>query len=131
MTPEKIIKALIEANTSVTSLTSTRLYDATRPEDDALPAVVWELISDIPEPPFSAATGTQPTAARVQVNALAKTVAQAKQLAEYIWTACHLKSGSIAGATVIATYCDRGPTSYDQTVDIYQQPIDVLIHYMR
>lgn len=131
MTPEKIIKALLDADSGVGALASTRLYDQTRPEKDPLPAVVWELISDIAEPPICAGAGTQPTAARVQVNCLAATIAAAKTLAQAVIAACDLQSGTIAGATVLATFCNRGPSSYDREVETYMQPVDVLIHYLR
>lgn len=131
MTPEKIVKALLDADASVAALAWTRLYDQTRPEKDALPAVVWELISDIAEPPIRAGTGTQPTAARVQVNCLAETIAAAKTLAQAVIAACDLKSGTIASATVLATFCNRGPSNYDREVEIYLQPVDVVIHYLR
>ena len=131
MTPEKIIKALLEADAGVVALVGTKLYDQTRPEADALPAVVWELISDIAEAPIRAGAGTQPTAARLQVNCLATTIAAAKTLAEAVRTACHLQSGTIASATVMGTFCNRGPSSYDNTVEIYMQPVDVVIHYLR
>lgn len=131
MTPEKIIKALLDADAGVGALASTRLYDQTRPEQDALPSVVWELISDVSETPIRAGAGTQPTAARVQINCMAATVAAAKNLAQAVITACHLKSGTIASATVMAVFCNRSPSSYDREVDIYNQPVDVLIHYLR
>lgn len=131
MTPEKIIKALLDADGSVAALAGTRLYDQTRPEKDALPAVVWELISDVAEPPIRAGAGTQPSAARLQVNCLAVTVAATKNLAQAVIAACHLQSGTIASATVLAVFCNRGPSSYDREVETYMQPVDVLIHYLR
>lgn len=131
MTPEKIVKTLLESASAVTALTQLRLYDQNRPESDPLPAVVWELISDVPAPPIRAGAGTQPTAARMQINCLATTVAAAKNLAQAVIAACDLKSGTIAGATVMGTFCSRGPSSYDKDVDIYMQPIDLVIHYLR
>lgn len=131
MTPEKIVKTLLESASAVTALTQLRLYDQNRPESDPLPAVVWELISDVPELPIRAGAGTQPTAARMQINCLATTVAAAKNLAQAVIAACDLKSGTIAGAVVMATFCSRGPSSYDKDVDIYMQPIDLVIHYLR
>lgn len=131
MTPEKIVKALLDADSAVAALASTRLYDQTRPESGALPAVVWELISDVAEPPIRAGAGTQPAAARLQVNCLASTVAAAKTLAQAVIAACDLKSGTYASATVLAVFCNRGPSSYDREVETYLQPVDVLIHYLR
>jgi hypothetical protein len=131
MIPEKVLKALLEASGPVTAEVVLRLYDQTMPEGDPLPAIVWQLISDVAEPPIQAGVNQQPTAARVQVNCLAHTSAQCKALAELVRSACNLQSGTIAGAVVLAIFCDLGPTSYDPLVDIYTQPIDVLIHYLR
>lgn len=131
MTPEKIVKALIEANAAAVALAGTRMYDETMPEGTALPAIVWNLISDVREPPIRAGVGTQPTEARVQVNCMAHTVASCKTLAEHVCTACHLQSGTIASTTVMAIFCDLGAASYDPLVDIYMQPVDVLVKYLR
>ena len=132
MRAETVIKTLLESSGGVTALVSQRIYAITRPEGDALPAAVFEIISDQPDPPFSASTGPEPCTARVQVNCLGKTPEAVKGLLEQVRLACHLKSGSIGGVSVIATLQDTsGPDGYDQLVDIYYQPIDITVHYLR
>jgi hypothetical protein len=132
MRAEAIIKALLEAATGVTALVGSRLYALARPEGDALPAVVWSVISDMPRPPFDATPGSEPCSARLQVNCLGSSAAATKALAEQVRLACHLKSGTIAGITVIAVLQDvAGPDSYDPLVDTYQQAVDFIVHYLR
>lgn len=131
MRAEKVIKALV-AVAGVTALTGTRQYGMTRPEDDALPALTWMVVSDGPEPPIDATAGLEPCSARVQVNCLGATVEAAKELAEQVRLACHLKSGSIGGVTVMAVTQDiGGGESYDALVEIYTQSLDFIVRYMR
>lgn len=132
MRAEKVIKALLEAAAGVTALTGTRLHGMTRPEGDSLPAIVWMVISDGPEPPIDATAGNEPCAARVQVNCLGTTVEEVKGLAEQARLACHLQSGTFDGVAVMSVVQEQGGgESYDALVEIYTQSIDFIVRYMR
>ena len=132
MSAELVIKALLDASAGVAAIVSTRLYSGVRPEGGALPAVVWEEISDVPLPPIDITAGSEPMTGRIQVNCLATTSAGVKALKDAVIAACHKQSGSIGGITVQSVLQDSaGPRSYDALVDTFQQPVDFIVQYVR
>lgn len=130
MRAEAILYSLLGASTGLAALVGSRIYLDTRPEEDALPAVVYELISDRQD---DARIGERETVkARMQVNCLAAIAEDAVNVREAVRLACHNQSGMIAGYTVIACIEDSaGPDSYDHLVNIYTKPMDFIIHYLR
>lgn len=132
MRAEKVIYTLLNAAAGVTALVGTRIYAVTRPEGDALPAIVIDAISDTPQSPIDASAGPEPMLARIQVNCLGATPESVKSLLDQARLACHLKSGTIASITVNMVLQDAsGPDSYDALVETYMQPIDFIIRYQR
>lgn len=130
MSPEKVVYSLLNV-AGVTALVGTRFYSQTRPEGDALPAIVLSLISDVQVPPISASTGLNLFEARVQVSCFGVTSESAKTVADAVITACNFKSGTINGVTVSATFAERGADDYDVLTETYMQPVDVMVHYYR
>lgn len=132
MSAELVIKTLLDASAGVAAIVSTRLYSGARPEGDALPAVVWEEVSDVPRPPIDITSGAEPMTARIQVNCLAASSAGVRSLKEAVIAACHKQSGSIGGIAVQSVLQDAaGPRSYDALVDTWQQPVDFIVQYVR
>jgi hypothetical protein len=69
---------------------------------------------------------------RIQVNCMARTPAEVKQIKDAVIAACHKQSGVIGGITVQAVLQDAaGPRSYDALVDVCQQPVDFVVYYLR
>ena len=130
MRAEAILYSLLGASSGLAALVGNRIYLDTRPEEDALPAVVYELIHEKQD---DARTGERETVtARMQVNCLAAIAEDAVNVREAVRLACHNQSGVIAGYTVIACIEDSaGPDSYDHLVNIYAKPMDFIIHYLR
>ncbi len=130
MRAEAILYSLLGAYPGLAALVGTRIYLDTRPEEDPLPAVVYELIHEKQD---DARTGERETVtARMQVNCLAANAEDAVNVRETVRLACHNQSGTIAGYTVIASLEDSaGPDSYDHLVNIYAKPMDFIIHYLR
>lgn len=131
MNAEKVTLALLEAAAGVTTLVGQRIYFDARPEADPLPALVYQVVIDLPERPIDATPGVVPVTARIQVNCLAATAEARSNLAEQVYLAGDRKSGAYSGITVLAVFPEKGPSSYDAMVDTYQQPVDFLIHYLR
>ena len=130
MRAETILYALLNASSGLAALVGTRIYLDTRPEEDPLPAVVYELIHEKQD---DARTGERETVtARMQVNCLATVAEDAVDVREQVRLAAHNRSGVIAGVTVIACLEESaGPDSYDHLVNIYAKPMDFIIHYLR
>ncbi len=130
MRAESILYALLGASPGLSALVGTRIYLDTRPEEDPLPAVVYELIHEKQD---DARTGERETVtARLQVNCLAAVAEDAVAVREQVRLAAHNRSGVIAGVTVIACLEESaGPDSYDHLVNIYAKPMDFIIHYLR
>ena len=130
MRAEAILYALLDASSGLAGLVGTRIYLDTRPEEDPLPAVVYELIHEKQD---DARTGERETVtARLQVNCLGAVAEDAVTVREAVRLAAHNQSGVIAGVTVIACLEESaGPDSYDHLVNIYAKPMDFIIHYLR
>ena len=132
MRAEKVVKALLEAATGVTALTGTRLYAITRPESDALPAVVWSIVSDRTYSTVNQLAGPELMEARIELACMSETAGELKSLIEQVRLAVHLKSGTINGVQVVASVQDfAGPEQYDTALAIYMQSIDFMIDYYR
>ena len=130
MRAESILYALLDASSGLAALVGTRIYLDTRPEEDPLPAVVYELIHEKQD---DARTGERETVtARLQVNCLGAVAEDAVTVREAVRLAAHNQSGTIAGHTVIACLEESaGPDSYDHLVNIYAKPMDFILHYLR
>lgn len=131
MNAEKVTLALLEAAPGVTAIVGSRIYFDARPEADALPAVVYQVVSDTDRLPIKAGGGSVPATARIQLNCLAATAEARSALSDAVLQAGDRKSGPYAGVTVTAAIADKGPSSYDALVATYQQPVDFVIHYIR
>lgn len=127
---EPVIKALLEGSSALAALVSSRIYLDTRPEDDPLPAAVFEIISNRQD---NARAGEQEKwTARIQVNCMGNTAKSAVDVRKAVLQACHRAAGSIAGVSVIASIHDGSSgDSYDALVDIYTKPIDFIVRYLR
>ena len=130
MRAESILYALLNASPGLVGLVGTRIYLDTRPEEDPLPAVVYELVHEKQD---DARTGErEAVTARMQVNCLAAMAEDAVDVREQVRLAAHNRSGVIAGVTVIACLEESaGPDSYDHLVNIYAKPMDFILHYLR
>jgi len=132
MRVELVIKGLLDAAAGVTALVGSRMYAINRPEGDALPAVVWNQISDVPHPVLNQSAGPEVMVARMQINCISDTPEDVKALLEQIRLALHLQSGTINGVqTISILQATTGPDSYDRVTNTYAQPVDFMITYYR
>lgn len=122
MRAEAIVYSLLGASLGLAALVGTRVYLDTRPEEDPLPAVVYEQISDRQN---DARLGERETVrARMQFNYLGAISENAVNVREAVRLACHNQSGTIAGYTAVSCIEDSaGPDSYDHLVNIYAKPL--------
>lgn len=131
--PEKALYTLLEADSAFGALVGDRLYAGILPEGETLPAAVHDVVSDMEQGPRTAraVSGTRPYRARLQLTAFGVTAESAKAVVEAAIAACRGQSGSIGGITVEDIVFERGPGSFDPAVEIYTQPVDFFVTYLR
>lgn len=130
MTPEKLIVAMLDGASSVTALVGTRIHPAGETQNVTLPAIVYQLIADVPTPPLAASTGLNVYTGRVQVSCMGRTFAESRSLGSAVRSACHLRYGVIAGVQVVSCVMAlRGPDFYDQSLGAHINTLDFSITY--
>lgn len=81
---EDEIYNLLSGDSTITDLVSDRIYPQMREQDDGLPAITYQMISQIYGSDISGNNGL--VEARVQINCFAATVLAAAQLADVVKT---------------------------------------------
>jgi len=130
MNPELIIAAML--NTSgITALVSTRKAMSQLPQNTAFPALVYTIVDAVPLPHLQYSVERQMARARVQINPLAKTMAEVKAIHEQVRLAMDFKlQQTYAGKTVISSRLDLfGSPEKDLDTGTWTQSADYLVSY--
>lgn len=90
MNPELVIAALLNVP-GVTALVGTRKAASQLPQGTTYPAIVYTVVSCVPEPNLDYSNDAQLARARIQVNALARSVPELKSIQSAIRTALDFK----------------------------------------
>jgi len=91
---EQEIYKLLSGDTDITDLVSTRIYPWVREQADGLPAITYQMISNIYNADINGLNGF--VEARVQINCFASTIIAAAQLANVVKNSIgSLKAGYI------------------------------------
>ena len=121
---ETIVTAMLSG------VASGRCYPQYRPQNGTLPAVVWNVLSTVPDGVLSQSAGQGLWRARVQIDCIDGTFSGSKTIAENVRSAMHLKSGAYGGKTVVASVIDQyGSDAVDIDAQLYIQPVDFLITF--
>jgi hypothetical protein len=130
MNPELIIAAMLNTQ-GISALVGTRRAMTQLPQNTALPALVYTVIDDIPLPNLRFNVVPQRAQARVQINPLAKTIAEVKAIHEQVRLAMDFKlQQTFAGKTVISSRLDIfGTPEKDLDTGIWTQSADYLVSY--
>ena len=130
MNPELIIAAMLNT-AGITTLVSTRKAMSQLPQNTAFPALVYTLIDAVPLPHINFATERQMARARVQINPLAKTMAEVKSIHDQVRLAMDFKlQQTFAGKTVISSRLDLfGTPEKDLDTGTWTQSADYLVSY--
>jgi len=131
MRAEKVIYSLLTADSGVAASVGARIYPSRMPQNTAMPALVFQMISGTELVPIDAQAGYQIMRSRVQVTAMGKNYADVKNALEAVRIACLYKSGTINGVKVISITRDSvGPDLRDDELAYYIQSIDYMVmHY--
>lgn len=130
MNPELIIAAML--NTSgITVLVGTRKAMSQLPQNTAFPALVYTVIDAVPQPHLHYSVERQMARARVQINPLAKTMAEVKAIHDQVRSAMDFKhQQTYAGKTVISSRLDLfGSPEKDLDTGTWTQSADYMVSY--
>ena len=130
MNPELIVAAMLNTQ-GISALVGTRRAMTQLPQNTAVPALVYTVIDDIPLPNLHFNVVPQRAQARVQINPLAKTIAEVKAIHEQVRLAMDFKlQQTFAGKTVISSRLDIfGTPEKDLDTGIWTQSADYLMSY--
>ena len=130
MNPELIVSAMLNTQ-GISALVGTRRAMTQLPQNTAFPALVYTVIDDIPLPNLRFNVVPQRAQARVQINPLAKTIAEVKAIHEQVRLAMDFKlQQTFAGKTVISSRLDIfGTPEKDLNTGIWTQSADYLMSY--
>lgn len=130
MNPELIVAAMLNTQ-GISALVGTRRAMTQLPQNIAFPALVYTVIDDIPLPNLRFNVVPQRAQARVQINPLAKTIAEVKAIHEQVRLAMDFKlQQTFAGKTVISSRLDIfGTPEKDLDTGIWTQSADYLMSY--
>ena len=132
MSAEKIMRALLLADSGVTALVGSDIYPGVIPEGrEPVRSLVVALLDNEPQPTIDG-INQAPLMFRalVSVACVAKTYADVKSLVGAVRTAAHLKRGSVAGAWLILSVLQsEGPDEYGIDQGVFLQAVDYTITY--
>jgi hypothetical protein len=120
------------AEPSVTAITSTRVWPDTLPKNAVIPAVVYSVISNIPEHHLTGAAAI--AQARVQLDCYASTRDAANELGETVRLAIDGQRGTWGSQYIRTCHLDNDLADYDYPIDgsdakRYLRTQDYLVNY--
>lgn len=127
MSAELIVASMLNV-AGVTNLVGTKRALAQLPVNTKPPALVYQVVSQMPEPHLRI-TEPQMARARIQINPLALTIAEVKSIHAAVRAAMDFKhQQTIASKVVISCRADMlGPVEKDDETGIWTQPQDFIL----
>lgn len=123
---ESGVVARLNAVTAVTDLVSNRIYADTLPDGTTHPAIVYQLVSELP---FDSVLGSDggKFQSRVQFTLIADTKAVTAQLSDAVKTAMQRFQGAISDITILDS---RIENIFDQAYDLDTQQTARITDYL-
>jgi hypothetical protein len=130
MSAELLIPAMLN-HSSITALIGTRLALERLPTNSVMPACVYTVISDTPQPNVAYQNGQQLSRARIQINPLATTVTAVVQIHTAIRTLLDFKHRTtFSGMLVMSCRVEtKGMYEKDDETGIWTRPVDYILQY--
>ena len=130
MNPEIIIAALL-ADVSIIALVKTRSALSQLPQNTAMPAIVYDIVSSIPNPVVAYASSAQMATARIQFNVLAKDIPKVKEIHAALRTLLDFRHNSIvAGKKIVSCRLEAlWPMDKDNEAGVWIQPADYMLKW--
>lgn len=124
------IYALLSADAAVGAIVSTRIYPTVVPQDQPMPALVYQRISGV-EPGQISADGAALVQSRIQLTALAESFSACAELLDAAREAVLYRHGTIGGVQVVSIVRDiDGVDVFDPEAMVFSQSMDVIVTYI-
>lgn len=129
MTPELIVAAFLNDST-IAALVDDRIACAQLPKNCAFPAIVYNVIDLVPEPHVNF-TERQPARARVQITAIATTIAEMKSIHAAVRALMDWQHHvTVAGSTVTSSrFALLAMVERDNEAGLWVQSADYIVRY--
>lgn len=129
MNPEIIIAAMLN-QAGITALVGNRRALGQLPQNSQFPAIVYQVIDGQPQPGLNYAVDDL-AMARIQINPLAVTLAEVKNIHAAVRTGLDFKHHqTFAGKLVMSCRFDQlGPIDRDEEMGIWTQPADYMLRW--
>jgi len=125
---EKAIYYRLANASSVTSLTSTRIYNLQLPQETAMPAIVFQRITTSRD--LIAHGGALGLAeAIVQVSIYAETVTSVRALSEAVRVLLHVYKGTLNSVEIILSRLVNEVDLFDSELEIYHVAMDFQVKF--
>ena len=118
MTLGKYLRRLLVADAGVTALAGDRVYSEVLPQSPTLPAVVFNEVAGMDDYALDGPTGA--ASRRVQVDAWAKTRAEATALGTAVAAALSGHAGAAAGLEVQGTFLLSERWGFEPATQLYR-----------
>lgn len=130
MYAEKALTALLSANAPLITLVGDRIYPHALPQGCALPALVVELVTDVPQLTIDPTAGFNLNRARMQVTVLASSYPDQKNVLAAVVAACNYQRGVLASVRVNSIVrAVTGPDMTDDDRTVFHQSVDFFVTY--
>jgi hypothetical protein len=129
MNPELIVAALLN-QTAITALVGNRRALARLPQNSTYPGLVYQVVDAEPRPSVNYAVDNM-AFARIQINPIAVTLPEVKNIHAVVRTAIDFKHHqTFAGKLVVSCRFETlGPVDRDDDAGIWTQPADYILRW--
>lgn len=130
MNPELIVASMLN-NAGVIALVGNRRAMGQLPQNTAFPAIVFTIVDANPVPHLNFAIEPQMARARIQINPIAKTIGEVKDILSAVRSAMDFKLQQVfAGKKVISSRVQLlGPIEKDDDIGVFTQSVDYMLMY--
>lgn len=128
MNPELIVAAMLNT-TGINALVGNRKAMGQLPQNTTFPAIVYTIVDASPQPHLNYSSERQMARARIQVNVIAKSIAEIKAIFDAVRAAMDFKHQQVfASKTVISCRLELlSPVEKDNDIGVFMQPVDYIL----
>jgi len=128
MNPELIVASMLNV-AGVTNLVGNRRAMGQLPQNTVFPALVYTIVDAAAMPHLNFSTERQMARARIQINPIAKSIAEVKSILDAVRAAMDFKLQQVyATKTVISSRLELlGPIEKDDDLGVWTQSVDYML----
>lgn len=128
MNVELIIAAMLN-DASITALVGSRKALSQLPQNTTYPAIVYQVVDGRPEPHLNYSSEPQMARARIQINPIAASIGQVKEIHSALRSVLDFKHNTIvAGKRVVSCrFSMLGSMDKDNEAGVWTQPVDYVL----